>query len=208
MRARRTTHVRRTVRGAFALFVSVVAAGMLLAHPGRADEPEKSGPPFADGPDGPEVAPKPKTRAWTVVEGPFTFLFSFVPGIPEKDAVVEVMMSGLEKPSVPDPKWGTAVPLMDARFVAEHLSPAGEVVRRYLMHPIPLAQGKYGFHLTPEEVGIHGLRVVGRLADGRRAEANLKMPVDVWPLPKELEGSGDQGGTVRRTVVRKPITSK
>lgn len=184
-----------------ALAVALGLGGAALA------EDEQKGPPFADGPDAPKIPPRPKSRTWTVVKEAFTFTFQFEPGIGVSGKVLEVNMTSLEKPARPDPKWGSTVPLIGARMVAEHLSPAGEVVARYHMHEVPLVNGKYAFHVTPSEVGLHGLRLQGRLADGREVSAELKIPVDVWPLPKELDGTGDQGGAVRRRVVRKPMSN-
>ncbi|MEO1232396.1 MAG: hypothetical protein AAFZ18_26220 [Myxococcota bacterium] len=182
--------------------LTVAVSGAALA------DDEQKGPPFADGPDAPKIPPRPKTRTWTVVKDAFTFTFQFDPGIGVRNEVLEVSVTSLETPTRPDPKWGSTVPLIGARMVAEHLSPAGEVLARYRMHEIPLVNGKYALHLTPSEEGLHGLRLRGRLADGREISAALKLPVDVWPLPKELEGKGDSGGAVRRRVVRKPLTGQ
>lgn len=194
--------MRHTPTPFIASLALALTAGLALA-----DEPQgPKGPPFADGPDTPKVPPKPKRRAWVVVRAPLTFAFEFVPGIPAKDAVAEVTFAASEKPSTPDPRWGSAIPLAGANLVAELESPAGEVIERYVAHPVPLAQGKYAFHFTPTEEGVHGLRIVGTLADGRSVNAELKVPVDVWPLPKALEGTGDAAASSRRRAVRRPIS--
>lgn len=199
----------RTRRSALAhlSFLASLALALSFLEDARAEQ-DKAGPPFADGPDEPKVAPRPKTRAWTVVNRPFTFSLSFAPGILEKGKVAEIVLTGIETPKTPDPRFGSTVPMIGAKLVAEISSPAGQLIRRYLMHPIPLTQGKYAFHFTPDEEGIHGLKIVGKLADGRSVSASLKVPVDVWPLPKELEGTGDSGGAVRRRVIRRPVTSQ
>lgn len=167
---------------------------------------DQAAPPFADDPDAPKVPPKPERRAWTVETKPFTFASEFVPGIPEAGNVVEVTVSAIETPKTPDPRWGSTVPLSGAQLVAELSSPAGEVLRSYVLHPVPLAQGKYAFHFTATEAGIHGLSLKGKLADGRAVNAKMKVPVDVWPLPKELEGSGAAGAPTRRRALRRPVS--
>lgn len=180
-----------------------VAATLIFAFGGLAQaEEEKKGPPFADGPDTPKVPPKPETRTWTVVNAPFTFNFLFKPGIPALNEVVEIEVDGLEKPATPDPKYGSTVPMIGAKLVGAWISPAGETINRFWLHPVPLSQGKYALHLTPSADGIHELRISGTLADGRAVAATVKVPVDLWPLPKELEGSGDQSGSARR---RRPV---
>lgn len=189
---------------------AVVCLGLFVAVPfaplsALAQAP--AGPPFADGPDEPKLPPKPATRNWTVVKDAFTYQFAFQPGIPEAGKLTVVEMAGLEKPPVPDPKWGSTAPLVGAKFVVSLITPAGEIAERYVMHPVPLVDGKYALHLTPPGGGMYGLRVDGKLADGRKVQAEVKLPVDVWPLPKELEGTGDPGGAVRRRVVRKPVTN-
>lgn len=189
------------------LGLAVLAFGATVFLVPTASAQTPSGPPFADGPDKPKLAPKPKSRNWTVVKKGFTYQFGFAPGIPAVGEVARIDMSGLEKPPVPHPKWGSTVPMTVSRLVAAVITPAGEIAQRYVMHPVPLENGKYAIHFTPTEKGIHTLKVEGKLADGRAVGAEVKVPVDVWPLPKDLEGTGDAGGAVRRRVVRKPITN-
>jgi hypothetical protein len=59
-------------------------------------------------------------------------------------------------------------------------------------------------HFTPTQAGIYTIGVKGRTADGQDVAAELKMPVAVWPLPKELEGSGDPEGSNVRRVITQP----
>lgn len=183
------------------------AEGLAQDAPPFADGPDgKAGPPFADGPDAPAVAPRPATRTWGVEDGNRTFAFQFTPGIPEPGKVTEVLLAVTERPKVPDARWGMNVPQIDARLVAEWLSPAGQVLSRYLLHPMPLALSKYGFHVTPDEAGIHRLRLVGKLKSGEAVRVELKVPVDVWPLPEELAGAGKAAAS-RRPAVRRPVTA-
>lgn len=178
-----------------------LAAGLLF---GAADAMAQ---PFADGPDADKkVAPKPERRSWTVKEADFAFTFDFKPGIPDPNGVVEIIVFATEVPKTPHPRYGNRIPLGDATFTVEALNPAGESVGRFLAHPFALQAGRYGLHVTPTQEGIYELVLAGKSSDGRDLKARLKMPVAVWPLPKELEGSGaDVGGgpSRRRPIIRK-----
>lgn len=183
-----------------ALFTAVLLVG---AAPGEEDE--KSGPPFADAPKE-EVKPKPASRTWNVTHKGFSYGFSFVPGIPDPQQVVEVLLVTNEVPKTPHPRFGNRVPVDGARITVEVTNPAGQLVGKFLAHPIPLSSSKYGFHVTPTQDGIYNLAVRGKTSDGKELAADLKMPVNVWPLPKELEGSGDgEAGPGVRSVIRMPV---
>ena len=159
-------------------------------------------PPFADGPEAPAVEPRPPVRTWGVEEKPFALALTFTPGIPEVGKVAEVSFKATETPKVPHPRFGSSVPLMDAKLIAELYSPAGELLARYRTHPVPLTQSQYAFHFTPTVEGIHEMRVTGKLADGRQISLKLDVPVDVWPLPEKLQGEG-LSSTSRRGPVRR-----
>jgi len=163
--------------------------------------------PFADGPDGKtETKPKPKRRAWTVKEGQFAYSLEFNPGIPDPNKVVEIHVFATKIPSTPHPRYGNRIPLKGATFTVEAFNPAGESVGRFRAHALPLQAGRYGLHITPTQEGIYELIIAGKSAEGEQLKARLKMPVKVWPLPKELEGSGaDVGGGPRR---RAPVVKK
>lgn len=163
--------------------------------------------PFADGPDADKkLPPKPERRTWTVKEGDFAFTFDFKPGIPDPNQVTEIVVFATEVPKTPHPRYGNRIPLGGARFTVEATNPAGESVGRFLAHAFPLQAGRYGLHITPTQEGIYELILEGKAKDGRDLKARLKMPVKVWPLPKELEGSGaDVGGGPRR---RRPVIKK
>ncbi len=163
-------------------------------------------PPFADGPDTKPGGPKPANRTWTVNQDGFSYTFSFEPGIPDANQVTEITLFVNEVPKTPDPKFGNRVPLTNARITVEAVNPAGESLGRFLAHALPLAAGRYGMHLTPAQDGIYTLTLKGKTAAGKTLAAEVKLPVNVWPLPAELEGSGAAeagGATVRRPLIKK-----
>lgn len=168
---------------------------------------EAGAQPFADGPDGKtETKPKPERRAWTVKSGKFAFTLDFNPGIPDPNKLVEIGLLATEIPTTPHPMYGNRIPLKDASLTVEALNPAGESVGRFRAHDMPLQAGRYGLHITPTQEGIYELLIKGRTADGQELSARVKMPVKVWPLPKELEGNGEDvggGGPRRRAPVIK-----
>ncbi len=185
-----------------ARIASVVLGALLLMGAGEGDDKKK--PPFADNPDAKKETAKPATRNWSVTTKTHAFSLSFAPGIPDPNQTTEILIFANSIPKTPHPTYGTRVPLKDARLILEVTNPAGEMVGRYLAHPVPLSAGKYALHFTPTQNGIYQLRVKGRTAEGHDVSAQLKMPVAVWPLPKELEGSGDpEGGSVRRPIITK-----
>jgi hypothetical protein len=170
---------------------------------GAGEGDDKKKPPFADGPEEKKDTPKPATRVWSVATQTHAFSLNFSPGIPDPNQTTEILIAANSIPKTPHPTFGTRVPLKDARLTIEVTNPAGQVVGTYLAHPIPLSAGKYGLHVTPTQAGIYTLAVKGRTADGQDVAAELKMPVAVWPLPKELEGSGDaEGGQSRRPIMQ------
>lgn len=150
---------------------------------------EKKGPPFAD--KGPaENTPKPPQRNWTVKTGDFLYTVNMSPGIPDPDQVTEIMIAAISVPKKADPKYGNRVPLEDANITVEVSSPGGETVAKFKAHQMPLTAGKYGLHFTPAQEGIYTLAIRGTTADGKALSADVKLPVKVWPLPAELQGSG------------------
>lgn len=192
--------------GSFEKYGLLSLAALLIAA-GDPPTEEKKGPPFADGPTEKKAEPKPETRNWTVVKDNYSYTFTFTPGIPEPGQVVEVFVNASSIPKTPHPKYGTRVPIDGARITLDAINPAGELVGRYLTHTMPLASGKYGLHFTPSQDGLYRLVLKGKTSDGQELSAEVKLPVNVWPLPKELEGSGAEGGASSgRSVVKKPIT--
>ena len=107
-----------------------------------------------------------------------------------------------EIPKRPHPTFGSRVPIQEARLVIELSSPTGAVVGRYLAHDIPLSRGKYGIHITPAEDGIYTMTLRGSTPDGEALKGELKLPVNVWPLPEALQGSGAAG---KKSGRRRPI---
>lgn len=168
-----------------------------------AAEPAKEGESAAQPTKTDEPPPRPKLRNWTVNRDGFSFSFEFNPGIPKAGELTEILVLASEIPKTPHPRYGTRVPLAKAKMTLEALAPNGDSLGRYLLHEMPLANGKYGMHLTPANEGIHSLRLRGK-AKGKELSADVKLPVDVWPLPKELQGTGDEAGG--RTS-RRPIAS-
>jgi hypothetical protein len=185
-----------------ARIATVLVGALFLIGAGEDDEKKK--PPFADGPEEKKAQPKPATRSWSVANETHAFTLSFLPGIPDPNQTTEILIAASSIPKTPHPTFGTRVPLKDARLTLEVTNLAGQVVGTYLAHPMPLSAGKYGLHITPTQNGIYSLAVKGRSADGKDLSAEIKMPVAVWPLPKELEGSGEEGGVRARRPILQP----
>jgi hypothetical protein len=188
--------------------VAVLASQLIAAGDPPTDE--KKGPPFADGP-GEEgkaaAATKPEVRNWGVTKDGYAYSFSMTPGVPDPGVVTEIMVVASSVPKTPHPKYGSRVPLDAARITLDLTNPAGELVGRYAAHAIPLASGKYGVHFTPSHQGLYTITLRGKTADGQEIAADLKLPVGVWPLPAELEGSGaDAGKGGGRSVIKKPVS--
>lgn len=184
-----------------ALAAALIAPIALDAHA----EGEKKGPPFADKPKE-EKQPKPEVRSWTVVQetqaGKFAFTFQMKPGIPDPGQVTEVTITANALPARPDPVYGSQVPLIGARLIAELTNPAGELVGRYRAHALPLSKGRFALHLTPSQDGIYRIAVKGKSAKGEELSAEVKLPVKVWPLPEELQGSGQEAGSGSRRAIK------
>ena len=162
--------------------------------------------PFADGPDATkDVGPRPERRTWTVKSGSYAFTLEFNPGIPAANQVTEIMVLAGSIPKTPHPTYGNRIPLSDARITVEATNPAGQSIGRFLAHPFALQAGRYGLHLTPTQDGVYELFIQARTAEGEKVEARVKMPVNVWPLPKELEGGGEDVGNSGR---RRPVIKK
>jgi hypothetical protein len=163
---------------------------------------EKKGPPFSDAPKTAD-APKPPERTWTVKSGEFIFTVGMKPGVPDPDQVTEIMIAANSVPKRADPKFGNRVPIENANIVVEVSSPGGETVAKFRAHAMPLSSGKYGLHFTPAQEGIYTLAIKGTTADGKALNGELKLPVKVWPLPAELQGSGaDQDSSGGRKPIK------
>lgn len=177
--------------------------------PSASAAPEKKGPPFADAKPDAAQAPKPDRRVWNVVQesesGKFAYSFEMKPGVPDPEQVTEILINANAIPLKRDPEFGNNVPLIDARIVIEVTNPAGQLVGRYLSHAVPLTKGRYGLHFTPSQEGLYTLTLKGKTAKGEALSAELKLPVKVWPLPAELEGTGAAGAGSGR---RGPISGK
>lgn len=158
-----------------------------------------AGPPFSGDPYEDKVGEKPAVRTWAVKEGKFAYVFVFEPGIPDPNQVLTVTV----EPQPAERSFGARSRVEGAKLALNITDPDGKRVGRYLLHALPLSKGKYATHFTPTASGLYGLMLEGTTAEGKTMSASLKMPVDVWPLPEELEGSGAQGVATR---VRAPLT--
>lgn len=179
-----------------------LGCALALATAGAA---HADGPPFAGAPKSEKAdAPKPATRAWTVVQKgdkSFSFEFRMSPGVPDPNQLTEVYVIVNEQAARAHPRYGNTIPQESAQVVLELENAAGQVVGRYKAHGIPLSSGKYGVHMTPGTEGLHTIRLSGKTAEGVALSGELKLPVGVWPLPKELEGAGEAPGTGGRRAV-------
>lgn len=197
------------MRIAHALLAAAAALPFTALAQGAPAAPEKKGPPFADAKPEAAAAPKPERRTWNVVQesesGKFSFAFEMKPGVPDPEQLVEIIINANAIPKKADPVFGSTVPLIDARLVIEVTNPAGQLVGRFTPHAMPLTKGRYGMHFTPSQEGIYGLTLKGKSAKGEVLQGELKLPVKVWPLPPELEGTGAAGATAGR---RGPISGK
>ena len=159
-------------------------------------------PPFAGDPDQKVEQTRPAIRTWTVNANGFSYNIEFSPGIPNAGQLVEMTVAVSRIPKTPHPRFGNRIPQADARFVLEMRDPDGKVVGRYRAHALPLTRGRYGLHFTPAKDGLHTITIAGQSNEGLAMKAETKLPVNVWPLPKELQGTGDDAGKIRR---RRPI---
>jgi hypothetical protein len=171
--------------------------GAIAAAPALADEEKK--PPFAEKPKA--AAPKPPERTVEALQGDkYAFGVRMKPAIPAPGEVTEITISANAVPKTAHPTYGHRVPLESAELWVEMTSPAGEVVGRYIAHPVPLAHGKYALHFTPGQDGLYNIGIRGT-ADGKdNVQADAKLPVNVWPLPAELENASKQAGDTRRPL--------
>lgn len=164
--------------------------------------PALAAPPFAGDPNADAVGPKPEVRQWGVRQGDLAVAFLFEPGIPSVNQVTTIS-------AVPERTGGS---FSGARMEGASLQlvikdPDGKKVGTYVLHAYPLSASKYGTHFTPTREGIYSLELTGKSADGSDVSASLEMPVDVWPLPKELQGTGAAAGGARvRGPIRGPVS--
>ena len=184
-----------------AVIAGLVLSLTMISNPVHAEESGDS--PFKAKEKAPP--PKPKTRTWTVKttgDASFTFRFDFAPGIADVDKVLETVVTINQIPEKADIKFGRSVPQQNAVFSLELIDPRGKAVGRYKAHAIPFSRGKYGVHMTPKMDGVHTIRLAGKTDKGVKMSAEVKLPVNVWPLPKELEGSGDAPASARRRPIK------
>ncbi|MBI2377951.1 MAG: hypothetical protein HYV07_28365 [Deltaproteobacteria bacterium] len=187
------------------LLAATLAGTSALAPSALADKPPFTDDKAPGAAEAKATAPKPKERSWNVETegeaGKLNLGFKMVPGIPDPDQVVEVTISANGIPATPHPRYGRSVPLEGAKLIVELETPGHQVIARYLAHPVPLAAGRYAIHTTPLAEGIHTLRAKGTTVDGKTFEAEVKLPVKVWPLPPELAGSGAaEAGSQRKPL--------
>lgn len=158
-------------------------------------------PPFAGDPDADAVGPRPEKRTWGIAQGKIEVGFLFEPGIPTPGKVMTIT-------AVPEEVTGRGLAgrkrIEGAEMVLTVTDPDGQEVGRFRLHAYPRAQAKYATHFTPTREGIYGLRLEGRTSAGV-LDGKLEMPVDIWPLPERLQGSGATK-VKTRTPLRGPIT--
>ncbi|NJK88051.1 MAG: hypothetical protein HC923_00755 [Myxococcales bacterium] len=161
----------------------------------------EAAPPFAGDPNADRLPPKPESRAWNHKTSGLVVSFLFEPGVPDPNQVTTLTIVPSE------PVGGTGLvgrtrPLEGADIVVTVKDPSGKKLGRYRAHPNPLSKAKYGLHYTPAVRGVHTVEVEGKLPNGKTFLAEAALPVDVWPLPAELEGTGDkvQGAGIKRPL--------
>jgi hypothetical protein len=161
-------------------------------------------PPFAGDPLAEEVGPRPASRKWNLKEGNIVLSFLFEPGIPNVDQLTTITV-------VAQRQKGRSIVgrqrLEGADIELTFKTPDGRAIGRYQLHANPMSRAKYATHFTPTAEGVHEIVVSGKTADGTPLGGTLALPVDVWPLPEELEGTGAKiaGGGARAPVVRGPV---
>ncbi len=181
---------------------TALALALGLTAAGTAARAQGAQPPFAGDPDAKTEAPRPAIRNWTINAGGLSFSLEFNPGIATAGQLVEMTVAVATIPKTPHPRFGNRIPEAEARFVLEMRDPQGELVGRYRAHPLPLSNGRYGLHFTPAKDGLYEILITGKTAKGVDMRATTKLPVNVWPLPADLQGSGDDAGAIRR---KRPI---
>ncbi|MEM6368698.1 MAG: hypothetical protein AAF851_10380 [Myxococcota bacterium] len=158
-------------------------------------------PPFAGDPDADAIGPRPEKRTWGIKQGKIEVGFLFEPGIPTTGEVMTITV-------VPEEVSGRGLAgrkrIEGADMVLTVTDPEGKEVGRYRLHAYPRARAKYATHFTPTREGIYALRLEGRTSSGT-LDGRLEMPVDIWPLPERLQGSGATK-VQTRTPLRGPIT--
>lgn len=163
--------------------------------------------PAAQAPAAPKPSPKPAVRDWVVKHGRHRFALSFSPGIADPGQLTELRINASSVPKTADPRFGRELPVKDAKLTVTLSSPEGAALSRHRVHRLPLSVGRYGLHLRPPKAaGLYKLTITGQTAEGEALPpVELRWPVGVWPLPKELQGSGAKGSPRVRRVIRKPL---
>lgn len=158
-----------------------------------------AGPPFSDDPYADQVGERPEVRQWGVKSKDLAFVFVFEPGVPDPNQTTTITVE-VQKANA---GFGRQSRVEGASLVLSVVDPEGKDLGSQRLHALPLSRSKYATRLTPLKSGLYDLKVSGMTPQGKKVEVTCKFPVDVWPLPKELEGSGASGVASR---VRAPLT--
>lgn len=121
-----------------------------------------------------------KIRQITRTSGAFAISVAIEPGQVVKDSVVEVRVDVAQKLDVPDPKYGSLLPIRNADVVAAVTG--GKSKLRYAVHPLE-TPGRYGFHTTPSKDGVIQVAITGTTKDNKSFDASFPLHVGVWPPP-------------------------
>lgn len=121
-----------------------------------------------------------KIRQITRTSGAFAISVAIEPGQVVKDGVLEVRIDVAQKLDVPDPKFGSLMPIRNADVVA--VVTGGKAKMRYAVHALE-TPGRYGFHTTPIKDGVVQVTVSGTTKDNKSFDATFPLHVGVWPPP-------------------------
>lgn len=121
-----------------------------------------------------------KIRQITRTSGAFAISIAIEPGQVVKDNVLTVRVDLSQKLEVPDPKFGSLMPIKDADIVATLTG--GKSKLRYAVHPLQ-TPGRYGFHTTPTKDGVLQVTIAGTTKNNKSFDATFPLHVGVWPPP-------------------------
>ncbi len=121
-----------------------------------------------------------KIRQITRTSGAFAISVAIEPGHVVKDNVLEVRVDIAQKLEVPDPKFGSLMPIRNADLVA--VVTGGKAKLRYAVHPLE-TPGRYGFHTTLTKDGVVQVTITGTTKDNKSFDATFPLHVGVWPPP-------------------------